>query len=52
MSSYIFTLAGEVISWKSSKQTLTISSTMYDEFDACYDAYVAYEICTWFKSVR
>jgi hypothetical protein len=35
---YIFTLAGGAISWKSSKQTVTTSSTMYDEFVACYEA--------------
>jgi hypothetical protein len=32
---YIFTLAGGAISWKSSKQTVTTSSTMYVEFVAC-----------------
>jgi hypothetical protein len=31
-SSYIFTLAGGAISWKSSKQTLTRSSTMQASF--------------------
>ena len=36
-SGYIFTLAG-AISWKSSKQTVTTSSTMYAEFIACYEA--------------
>ena len=35
---YIFTLARGVISWKSSKQTGTTSSTMYAEFIACYEA--------------
>ena len=35
---YIFTLAGGAISWKSSKQTVTTSSTMYAEFVACYEA--------------
>ena len=29
-SGYVFTLAGGAISWKSSKQTVTTSSTMYD----------------------
>ena len=29
-SEYVFTLAGGAISWKSSKQTVTTSSTMYD----------------------
>ena len=37
-SGYIFTLAGGAISWKSSKQTVTTSSTMYAEFIACYEA--------------
>ena len=35
---YVFTLAGGAISWKSSKQTVTTSSTMYTEFIACYEA--------------
>ena len=34
-SGYIFTLVGGAISWKSSKQTVTTSSTMYAEFVAC-----------------
>ena len=37
-SGYIFTLAREAISWKSSKQTFTKLSTMYAEFVACYEA--------------
>ena len=37
-SEYVFTLAGGAISWKSSKQTVTTSSTMYTEFVACYEA--------------
>ena len=37
-SSYVFTLAGGAISWKSSKQTVTASSTIYAEFVACYEA--------------
>ena len=37
-SGYIFTLAEGAISWKSSKQTVTTSSTMYAEFVACYEA--------------
>ena len=37
-SGYVFTLVGGAISWKSSKQTVTASSTMYAEFVACYDA--------------
>jgi hypothetical protein len=38
MLGYIFTLVGGAISWKSSKQTVTTSSTMYTEFVACYKA--------------
>jgi hypothetical protein len=38
ISRYVFTLAGGAISWKSSKQTITISSTMYAEFVVCYEA--------------
>ena len=37
-SGYIFTLAKGAISWKSSKQTVTASSTMQAEFVACYEA--------------
>ena len=37
-SGYIFTLAGGAISWKSTKQTVTTSSTMYAEFVTCYEA--------------
>jgi hypothetical protein len=37
-SGYVFTLAGGAISWKSCKQTVTTSSTMYAEFVACYEA--------------
>ena len=37
-SGYIFTLAKGAISWKSSKQSVTTSSTMYAEFVACYEA--------------
>ena len=29
---------GGAISWKSSKQSVTASSTMYAEFVACYEA--------------
>jgi hypothetical protein len=36
-SGYIFTLVGGVISWKSSKQIVTTSFTMYTEFVACYE---------------
>jgi hypothetical protein len=35
---YVFTLTNGVISWKSSKQKITTSSTMYAEFIACYEA--------------
>jgi hypothetical protein len=38
MSGYVFTLAKGAISWKSSKQTVTASSTTYAEFVACYKA--------------
>ena len=37
-SGYIFTLAKGAISWKSSKQSVPASSTMYAEFVACYEA--------------
>jgi len=37
-SGYVFTLTGGAISWKSSKQTVIILSTMYAEFVACYEA--------------
>ena len=37
-SSYVFMLAGGVISWKSAKQTLIASSTITTEFIACYEA--------------
>jgi hypothetical protein len=37
-SGYVFTLAGGAISWKSCKQTVTTSSTIYAEFVACYEA--------------
>jgi hypothetical protein len=37
-SGYIFTLANQAISWKSSKQTITTSSMMYAKFVACYEA--------------
>jgi hypothetical protein len=35
---YVFTLVRGAISWKSSKQTVTVSSTMYAEFVAYYEA--------------
>ena len=37
-SGYVFTLAGGAISWKSSKQSIVASSTMYAEFIACFEA--------------
>ena len=37
-SGYIFMLVGGAISWKSVKQSLMASSTMYVEFVACYGA--------------
>ena len=37
-SGYVFTLAGGAISWRSSKQSIVASSTMYAEFIACYEA--------------
>jgi hypothetical protein len=37
-SGYIFTLAGGAISWKSSKQTIIVSSIMQTEFLSCYMA--------------
>jgi hypothetical protein len=37
-SIYIFTLVGGAISWKSSKQSVTILSMMYAGFVACYEA--------------
>jgi hypothetical protein len=37
-SGYVFTLVGGAISWKSSKQTVTTSSTVYAKFVACFEA--------------
>jgi hypothetical protein len=37
-SGYVFTLVCRAISWRSYKQTITTSSTMYTEFIACYEA--------------
>jgi len=37
-SGYIFTLAEGAISWKSSKQSVTASSTMEAEYVACHEA--------------
>ena len=55
-SGYIFTLAKGAISWKSSKQSVTSSSTMYAEFVACYEAsgagHMAKEIRTRIESGR
>jgi hypothetical protein len=45
-SGYIFTLTNAAISWKSSRQSVTTSSTMYAEFVACYEATRQAE---WFK---
>jgi hypothetical protein len=36
-SGYVFTLASGAISWRSCKQTITTSSTVYAEFIACYE---------------
>ena len=47
-SEYIFTLAKGAISWKSSKQSVTASSTMYAEFVAYYEAS---RHVTWFKKL-
>jgi hypothetical protein len=35
---YVFTLAGGVILWRSCKQTIVVSSTMYAEFIAYFEA--------------
>jgi hypothetical protein len=37
-SSYIFTLSRGAISWKSSKQTIIVSSTMQAEYIACHES--------------
>ena len=37
-SGYVFTLAGGAISWRSSKQSIVASSTMYAEFIVAYEA--------------
>ena len=34
----MFTIAGGAISWRSAKQSIVASSTMYAEFIACYEA--------------
>jgi hypothetical protein len=38
ITGYVFTLAGGAISWRSCKQTIVASSTMYAEFIACFEA--------------
>jgi hypothetical protein len=38
MSGYMFTLAVRAILWKSSKQSIVSSSTMHEEFIACFEA--------------
>jgi hypothetical protein len=35
---YVFTLTGGAISWRSCKQSIVASSTMYAEFIACFKA--------------
>nr|CAN61946.1 hypothetical protein VITISV_031894 [Vitis vinifera] len=37
-SGYVFMLAGGTVSWRSSKQTLTATSTMEAEFVSCFEA--------------
>ena len=37
-SGYVFMLVGEVVSWKSVKQSLITTSTMEAKFIACYEA--------------
>ncbi|WVZ84206.1 hypothetical protein U9M48_031260 [Paspalum notatum var. saurae] len=37
-SGYVFTLAGGAVSWKSCKQSIIASSTMYTEIIACFEA--------------
>jgi len=37
-SAYIFTFAGGAVSWRSSRQDITVDSTMYAESIACYEA--------------
>ena len=53
MTGYVFTLAGGAISWRSSKQAIVASSTMYAKFIACYRAGVmAKEIYTRLEGGR
>ncbi|XP_038973536.1 secreted RxLR effector protein 161-like [Phoenix dactylifera] len=37
-SVYVFLLAGQVVSWKSQKQSITAPSTMAAEYIACFEA--------------
>ena len=37
-SGYIFMMAGAAVAWKSTKQSLVVSSIMEAEFVACYEA--------------
>lgn len=37
-SGYVFMLAGGTVSWRSTKQTLTTTSTVQDEFVSCFEA--------------
>jgi hypothetical protein len=46
-SGYVFTLVSGAISWRSCKETITTSSTMYTEFIACYEAVGQ---VVWFKN--
>ena len=48
-SSYIFMLADGVVSWRSAKQTLTVTSTMEVEFVSCFKATLH---GIWLKSFR
>lgn len=44
---YVFILTGGAISWKSVKQTLTVSSTMQAKFITCYEVTIQN---VWLKS--
>jgi len=46
ITGYVFTLAGGVVSWRSSKQSITASCTMYAEFIDCNEALGQ---ALWFK---
>ena len=37
-SGYVFMLANGAVSWRSMKQTLTVTSTMEAEFVSCFEA--------------